>query len=218
MIKGVIFDVDGVLLDSMKYWMGIAETYLNKMGIQPETNLNEKMLSLSLVEGAEYLVEHYPVKQTVKEILDEIMELMQQLYDKEIPLKPGVRELIQYFEEKKIPMAVATAGHEQHVINALQRLGVLHSFQRILTCTELGVSKRTPDIYLAASEILGTTAEETLVFEDTYFAAGAAKSAGFPVFGVYDETSKADKENMQELCDDYIEDFRECIARIGELV
>ena len=69
MVKGVIFDVDGVLLNSMPVWENLGELYLQKFGIQAEKDLSEILYEMSLKEAAEYLISHYGLKQTVEEVI-----------------------------------------------------------------------------------------------------------------------------------------------------
>ena len=62
MIKGVIFDVDGVLLNSMPVWENLGELYLNRLGIEAEKGLGQTLFTMSLEEGAEYMISHYGLK------------------------------------------------------------------------------------------------------------------------------------------------------------
>ena len=69
MIRGVIFDVDGVLLNSMPVWENLGEIYLERLGIEAEKGLGETLFAMSLEEGADYLIENYGLKQTPGEII-----------------------------------------------------------------------------------------------------------------------------------------------------
>ena len=64
MIRGVIFDVDGVLLNSMPVWENLGELYLNSMGIEAEKDLRDTLFAMSLEEGADYLIAHYRLDKT----------------------------------------------------------------------------------------------------------------------------------------------------------
>ena len=72
MIKGVIFDIDGVVLDSMSIWNDLGARYLISRGIEPEEGLNEILFSMSMEQGAEYAKEHYRLNESVEDILDGI--------------------------------------------------------------------------------------------------------------------------------------------------
>ena len=69
MIKGVIFDVDGVLLNSMPVWENLGELYLDHLGIEAEKNLGETLFEMSLEEAADYLISHYNLEKTVEEVV-----------------------------------------------------------------------------------------------------------------------------------------------------
>ena len=101
MVKGVIFDVDGVLLNSMPVWENLGELYLQKFGIQAEKDLSEILYEMSLKEAAEYLISHYGLKQTVEEVTKGIVKEVEQFYVEKVPLKEGVREYLKELKELK---------------------------------------------------------------------------------------------------------------------
>lgn len=70
MIKGVIFDVDGVLLNSMPVWENLGELYLNSLGLEAEKDLGEILFAMSLEEGAEYLITQYGIDKSVEEVVN----------------------------------------------------------------------------------------------------------------------------------------------------
>ena len=125
MVKGVIFDVDGVLLNSMPVWENLGELYLQKFGIQAEKDLSEILYEMSLKEAAEYLISHYGLKQTVEEVTKGIVKEVEQFYVEKVPLKEGVREYLKELKERKIPMVIATSGDRKNAEAALKRLEFL---------------------------------------------------------------------------------------------
>ena len=120
-------------------------------------------------------------------------------------LKPGVKETLEWLEEQGIKMAVATSGNKALTEAALERNGVADYFGKIFTCTEIGSGKDEPNIYLAAAEFLGSKPEETIIWEDALHAAQTAKTAGFVVLGVYDESGKDAVPEMKEICEEYFD-------------
>ena len=72
MIKGVIFDVDGVLLNSMPIWENLGELYLNSLGMEAEMGLGETLFTMSLEEGADYLISRYGLKKTREEFIEDL--------------------------------------------------------------------------------------------------------------------------------------------------
>ena len=220
MVKGVIFDVDGVLLNSMPVWENLGELYLQKFGIQAEKDLSEILYEMSLKEAAEYLISHYGLKQTVEEVTKGIVKEVEQFYVEKVPLKEGVREYLKELKERKIPMVIATSGDRKNAEAALKRLKVFSYFEGIFTASEIGSGKNQPDLYFAAALQLDTDPGQTWVFEDAWHAIRTAKSAGFKTVAVY---HKANDKNLGQIwnhADIYLPDllnFNEFWSRASEM-
>ena len=207
MIKGVIFDIDGVLLDSMIIWTDLGERYLKSIGKEPEKGLTEKLFSMSMEQGAEYLKDKYNIEESVPEILDDINKISQNFYYNEVEAKPGVKELLEDFSSRGIKMVAATSSPRGHVERALTRVGLLEFIDRIFTNGEVGVSKHEPDIYNLAAEHMGTAPSETLVFEDSLYALKTAKSAGYVTVGIYDARGEKDQAGLKENAELYLKGY-----------
>lgn len=210
-IRGAIFDVDGTLLDSMFIWDTIGETYLRSIGYQPKENLNETFKNMSLHQAARYYQTEYGVARSIDEIMDGVNAMLERYYRFEVPLKPGVAELLERLRQSGVKLCIATATDRHLVEAALDRCGVLSCFGEIFTCNEVGHGKDEPDIFEAALRFLGTRREETLVFDDALYAVRTAKEAGFPVAVIYDSHEKNQKE-IRALADFYIENFSQICA------
>ena len=209
MIRGVIFDVDGVLLNSMPVWENLGEIYLEHLGIEAEKGLGETLFAMSLEEGADYLIENYGLKQTPGEIIAGLNREVQDFYGRKVPLKEGVRGYLQEFRDRKIPMAIATSGDRANAEAALKRLKVLSYFRAVFTCSEIGSSKSHPDIYYAAALQLDTDPSDTWVFEDALHAIRTAKKAGFRTARVYDRASGRDLAQIRDTADIYLPEFKD---------
>ncbi len=207
MIKGVIFDVDGVLLNSMPIWENLGELYLRSLGVEAEKDLGEILFTMSLEEGADYLISQYGLNKTPEEIVEGLNREVRDFYAERVPLKEGVREFLYEFNEKKIPMVIATSGDRKNTEAALRRLKVLNYFQGIFTCSEIGSGKNKPDIYLAAALQMEADPAETWVFEDAYHAIRTAKSVGFKTAAVYDKANDKDLAQIWNAADIYLPEF-----------
>ena len=209
MINGVIFDVDGVLLNSMPIWENLGELYLQELGIEAEKDLGKKLFTLSMEEAAEYLISQYNLDKSVEEVVSGFVRAVKEFYEERVPLKEGVREYLNEFRARKIPMVIATSGDRRNTEAALKRLKIYSYFQGIYTCSEIGSGKDQPDIYFAAALQMDTDPEQTWVFEDTLHALRTAKSAGFRTVAVYDKSSDRDLAEIWNTAEIYLPDLND---------
>ena len=212
-IKGIIFDFDGTLFDTMSIWETAGEDYLHSIGCKAEADLRKKLAPMSLTQSAEYLKETYALSFSVSEIMDGVNKTKEDFYYHRAMPKAHVVSLLSVLQSKGIKMCIATATDRYQVEAALKRCDMLHYFDDIFTCTEIGHGKDEPYIFEIARKAMGTEKSETAVFEDAYHAAKTAKDAGFYVIGVYDQYEMRTVE-LKVLADVYVNSFSE----IGELL
>lgn len=188
-IRGVIFDLDGTLLDSMPLWDNLGARYLALHGISAAPELSAILFPMTGPQAARYLVDTYPLGCSAKQAESEITALAARFYRESLPLKQGAEALLRFLSEKGLPLCVLTATARELACSALRRTGVLPFFKEILSCGDQGETKEAPACFLRALQILKTLKEETLVVEDALYAVRTAKAAGFPVAAVYDASS-----------------------------
>ena len=203
-IKGVIFDMDGVVLDSMPIWKDFASLYIKSKGLEPEDGINDIVFSMSMEQGIKYFRERYGIKQTEGEIMMEIQDVLRDFYYNEVEAKPGAVELMKKLREAGIRISGATSSPRDHIEHALERNGLLDYMEKLYTSSEVGSSKHDPEIYNMAAAFMGTAPEETLVFEDTLYALKTAKEAGYHTVGVFDPLGESDQEGLKEAAEIYI--------------
>lgn len=216
MIKGAIFDMDGTLLDSMPAWRSIASRYVKSLGRMPQEGLDEHIRHKSMAEAAEYINMHHQLQKTPKQIQDGVIEAMAQFYENEVECKPGIEELLKQLTKQGVKLCVATATDRPLVKLALERTQIMHYFDAIFTCSEVGVGKAEPDIYEQALAFLGTKKQETYVFEDASYAVDTAHRAGFPVIAIYDKYEPEQKA-IKKLASLYVKDTLDLADIITEL-
>ena len=207
-IKSAIFDMDGTLTDSMHVWRNLGNLYLESKGIVPEPELQEKVLTLTMMEAAEYMKQRYGLQGEPEQIVKEVYQLIEGFYRTEEQEKPGVRRILEELQQEGIPMCVASATDTYLVEYALAHTGLRSYFQKIYCCREVGEGKTTDKIYQVARESLGTSVEETWIFEDALYAARTAKRSGFPLVAIFDTTEEG-QEELREIADIYLESYEQ---------
>jgi len=211
-IKGVIFDLDGTLIDSMWMWGVVARRYLICQGAEPRVDLESVLRSFNTVEEATYYKTEYGVALPLEEIIAGRNRMMMDFFCNEVELKPGVIEFIRLLHRFGVRMCIATATERELVEPAVHRFGLMEHIERIFTCDEENTSKINPDIYIRAAEYMGTDIGNTLVVEDALYAIKTAKKAGFIVAGVYDLSSDDLQEDIIRVCDHYWKDLKEALS------
>lgn len=210
-IRGAVFDMDGTLLDSMYVWDNLGEEFLRSRSIEPRGNILEVLRPMSLRQAAEYFIRDYGLTETAEEIMESVNRSIERFYRCEAQLKPGVKEVLERLKQSGIPMCVATATDRYLAEGALSRTGILPYFTEIFTCGQVGAGKDSPQIFLTAAQSLETEISRTFVFEDALFAARTVKQAGIPLAVVYDPSTEGQREDLKQIADVYIQDWRELL-------
>jgi len=206
-IKGAIFDLDGTLLESMHIWRFAGPRYLESIGIESREDISKSTGTKTLAEAAEYLKKKYSIPKSVKQIIDEINNSIENAYFNEVELKECVPELLTSLKDNGVKICIATLTDTYLVKAALKRLGILHFFDNIFSCADTGIGKDSPDIYYKAAESMGVLPHEALVFEDAIYAMKTAKAAGFPVMAIYDRWCRHSREEIEKVADVYFTTF-----------
>ena len=199
----VIFDLDGTLVDSMRYWKQLAGEFLTLKGIaEIPADLLERIKPMTMTESSALFIREFGLQGTPETVAAEMNGMMGRHYRNDIPLKKGIRELLEQLHDAGTTMCVASATAESLMSACLTRLGVRSYFQFLLSCEEVGAGKNHPDVYFEAARRLGCTPGEAAVYEDALYAAETARKAGFYTVGVYDESSAAHWERLTATADE----------------
>lgn len=210
MMKHIIFDLDGTLIDSMPIWRGTGSNFLKNHHFPIPPNLMEVVKTQTIWQTAEWFRSDLGVPMEAKDIVDEIVADVVDAYRHTIPLKEGVQEYLEAMQKKGVKMSILTASEADYILPALDRLDIHKYFDHVLTCTELGAFKDDGKAYLIVMEKMGGTLEDTVVFEDAYYAVKGAKAAGFTVYAILDEAvRKDDVAKIKTMADLYFHSYQE---------
>lgn len=199
-IKGAIFDMDGTLLDSMKYWSTVGIEYLERCGIEYTSDMENNVLNVGIWAYTEYCNKTYGLNKSYEQVLKDIHDIMDEKYETAVSLKKGAEKMLEMLRQNGVKICLATATEEGSAKKILEKLGVLDYFEHVITTSMVGQSKRTPLIYEKALELLGTDKEETYIFEDAVYAIETATGAGFNVIGIEDDCSALPPSEVAKMC------------------
>lgn len=206
-IEGVIFDLDGTIVDSMGVWRTVDVTFLGRRGIPLPEGLNKELESMEFMETARHFKRRFELPDTVEEIVAEWMETALDQYLHHVPMKPGLREFLEHLEERGVRAGIASSNHVDLVRAALKGHNLERFFTEIVTCGEVERAKPEPDVYLEAARRLGVPAGKCMVFEDIPVGIQAGKSAGMLTCAIQDDYSQSQDEEKRRLADYYIESY-----------
>lgn len=209
MLKGVIFDLDGTLLDSMNIWMEIDIAFLKNHGLPVEKDYIEAMRDRNIHDCAAYTKARYQLPQSHEEIMREWDQAAQKAYAEQVALKPGVKEYLHFLKSRHIRIAAATSSYRSLFMPALKRNGIADYFQSYSTKDEVPVSKTRPDVYLHAAEQLGYAPAECAVFEDILIGVRACRLAGFYTVAVADASSAGHEGQLASEADCFIRNLHD---------
>ena len=185
-IKGFIFDMDGVVMDSMAMWRGLAPELAGQLGIELDDETNRRVQVMSLELSSAYLVERFGLDVAPEEIAEMVNKRITAYYTMQARLKEGVYDLMPLLRTARMKVCLATATPKGLARTALNKCDVAEYFPKIITVGEIGKGKSEPDIFEAALAYLGTKPEETLVVEDSEIAIKTAHDMGLKTCAVYD--------------------------------
>ncbi len=210
-IKGIIFDLDGTMVDSMWMWRQIDNEFMAAHGLDMTDELEEAIEGMSFRETAEYFVRTYPLKETADELMDIWVDMAIHKYRYEVPLKPGMAEFLPEMKRRGIRMGIATSNARILLDAVAQAHGLYEYMDAILTANEVKRGKPAPDVFLAVADKLDLEPADCLVFEDISQGIRAGLAAGMKVCAVSDEYSRAQEAQKRALAHYYIDSYAQVL-------
>jgi HAD superfamily hydrolase (TIGR01509 family) len=213
-IDGVVFDLDGLLLDSEQVWDAAREELAEERGGRWHPRAQRDMMGMSSPEWSRYMHDVIGVPEPPEEINAEVLHRLERRYRERLPVIPGAREAVERLA-KRWPLALASSSNRELIDLALHLMGVADRFQATVSSEEVTRGKPAPDVYLEAARRLGVDPTRTAAIEDSHNGIRAAKAAGMRVIVVPNEHFPPDEEALA-LADAVLEELAELTAEAVE--
>ena len=208
MIDAVVFDLDGVIVDSEQVWDDVRQEYVRDVGGTFTPSATRDMMGMSSGEWSRYLADELSVPGTPEEINAAVVELMLARYGEAPPLIDGAVAAVGRVAQRW-PLAIASSSNPELIEVVLRAAGISELFPVTVSSEEVGRGKPAPDVYLEAARRLGVEPGRCAAVEDSHNGIRSAKAAGMRVVAVPNVHFPPDEDAL-ELAD-------AVVPAIGEL-
>ena len=180
-ILAVVFDMDGVLVDTEHLWDEVREELTGEWGGRYTPEAQEAMMGMSSHEWSRYLHETVGLRESPETINAEVVRRMLARYEIELPVVPGAGEAVRRLADDGYRLAVASSSNRELIDAVLRRLELAALFEATVSSEEVGRGKPAPDVYLEAARRLDVPASRCAAVEDSASGIRAAREAGMRV-------------------------------------
>lgn len=211
MKRAAIFDLDGTLVDSMWVWDFLMIDFLKRYGLDAPPHVRKEVTHMSLVQSSIYVQQYFRLPMTAEEILEEWRQMVYTAYAEKIQLKKGAKAYLERLKEEGVKIGLATSCDSTLCEACLIKNRIKPYFDAITYADEVGIGKKSPDIYIECLKRLGCAPQDAVLFEDILTALRTGKSIGMKTVAVEDARAAAERDLLMKEADWYIRDFEELI-------
>ena len=183
MIDAVVFDLDGVVVDTEQVWDEVREQLVRERGGRWRDDAQAAMMGMSSPEWSRYMHEKLELAEPPEEINDEVVRRMLARYREDLPLIDGAVAAVGRLAAK-FTLGVASSSNRPLIGAVLERAGIADLFAAVVSSEEVARGKPAPDVYLEAARRLGVSAERCAAIEDSANGIRSAHAAGMRVLAV----------------------------------
>ena len=195
MIDAVVFDLDGVLIQSEEVWDDVRERFVRERGGRYDAEIQRAMMGMSSPEWSRYLHEHAGVPDEPDAINAEVVRRLLSAYHDRLPLIPGALDAVRRLADR-FPLGIASSSNRELIDAVLEAAGLAPLFAATVSSEEVAHGKPEPDVYLEAARRLGVAPERCAAVEDSHGGIRAAKNAGMRVVAIPNPSYPPDDEAL----------------------
>jgi len=180
MIDAVVFDLDGVVVDSEQVWDDVREQLAKERGGRWHEGAQTAMMGMSSPEWSAYMHDEIGLRESPEEINDEVVRRLLERYRRSLPLIEGAVDAVRRLASS-FTLGVASSSNRPVIDAVLATAGIAALFEATVSSEEVGHGKPAPDVYLEAARRLGVPPERCAAVEDSSNGLRAAHAAGMRV-------------------------------------
>ena len=197
MIEAVVFDMDGVLLQSEEVWDEVREAYVRGRGGRYDAEIQRAMMGMSSTEWSRYLHETAGVPEEPEAINAEVVRRMLASYREHLPLIDGAVAAVRRLAGR-YPLGLASSSNRQLIDAALETAAIASCFNATVSSEEVAHGKPAPDVYVEAARRLGAEPTRCAAVEDSHGGIRSAKGAGMRVIALPNPSYPPDEEALAQ--------------------
>ena len=194
-VEAVVFDLDGVIVDSETVWDEVREQYVRERGGRYDAEAQRAMMGMSSTEWSAYIHDELDVSASAGQINEDVIELMAGRYREHLPLVSGARDTVERMAAR-FSLGLASSSNRELIDLVLELAGLAAAFRATVSSEEVARGKPAPDVYLEVARRLGVSPGRCVAVEDSHAGIGSAKAAGMRVVAIPNPHYPPDDETL----------------------
>ena len=196
-VEAVVFDLDGVLVQTEELWDEVREQFARERGGRYDAEAQRAMMGMSSLEWSRFMNEELGVPDSPERISAEVVRRMEARYRERLPLIGGAREAVERLAARW-PLGLASSSNRPLIDAVLELSGLAELFQATVSSEEVAGGKPAPDVYLEAAERLGVDPARCAAVEDSHSGIRSARAAGMRVIAIPNARFPPDEAALAE--------------------
>lgn len=193
MTDAVIFDLDGIIVDSEPVWEDVRRRYVADHGGHWQPDSQRRLMGMSTAEWARYLSGELGVDAPAEQVATEVVEQMAERYRQHLPLIPGADAAVRRLAARW-KLGIASSSPQQLIGPTLEAAGLTRYFRAALSTERVPHGKPSPDVYLSVAQLLNVDPKRTVAIEDSSNGVRSAHRAGMAVIAIPHERYPLDDD------------------------